>query len=260
MRRTPITPAYRAIRYGVEAMPARLVLPRHHHRAGYANVVLAGRFTEASFAGRFTVAPGEALLHGAFDCHANQALTARGPTILRLPWDVAQWGDVPCGEDAREGRVRVSDPDRLARLAETDPRAAAGELAEMTTPCAPAPNPHWADVLAAALGRGEVISIGAWAAHHDLAPATVARGFARAFGTSPRRFRVEARARLAWRQAVHGRTSLSAIAHDLGFADLAHMTRSVRALTGAPPSAWRHAALAQRPDANSESRPARGIP
>ncbi len=32
---------------------------------------------------------------------------------------------------------------------------------------------------------------------------------------------------------------LTTLAHDLGFADLAHMSRSVRALTSFPPSAWR---------------------
>jgi AraC-like DNA-binding protein len=37
---------------------------------------------------------------------------------------------------------------------------------------------------------------------------------------------------------------LTGLAYDHGFADLAHMTRSVSALTGRPPSAWRAACKA----------------
>jgi anti-sigma factor ChrR (cupin superfamily) len=48
---------YRSVRFGVETLQAGLVLPRHRHAAGYATVVLAGSFEEASFAGRFVAEP-----------------------------------------------------------------------------------------------------------------------------------------------------------------------------------------------------------
>jgi anti-sigma factor ChrR (cupin superfamily) len=46
----------------VETLDAGIVLPRHRHAAGYATVVLAGSFEEASFAGRFVAVPGDVLL------------------------------------------------------------------------------------------------------------------------------------------------------------------------------------------------------
>ncbi|HEU4731148.1 MAG TPA: helix-turn-helix domain-containing protein [Kofleriaceae bacterium] len=48
-----------------------------------------------------------------------------------------------------------------------------------------------------------------------------------------------------WLAIVRTRDSLAAIAAATGFADQAHMTRSVRALTGASPSAWRRDLRAQ---------------
>jgi AraC-like DNA-binding protein len=38
---------------------------------------------------------------------------------------------------------------------------------------------------------------------------------------------------------VTARQALTDLAYELGFADQAHMTRTVRAITGQPPRAWR---------------------
>jgi hypothetical protein len=45
-------------------------------------------------------------------------------------------------------------------------------------------------------------------------------------------------ARAAWLQITGSSDPLSRIAANLGFADQAHMTRAVKALTGAPPTRW----------------------
>ena len=220
---------YRAIKTGVETMAPGLTLPRHRHRAGYATVVLAGSFIEASFAGRFVVEAGDVLLHGRFDCHEDIANSRRGPQILRLPWD----------EDAREGRFRVGDADFLARLAENDPIAAMRELKlQLHTAAAPR-DIHWSERLAADLTVDPGLSLDSWSEKAQLAPATVSRGFRRAFGTSPKLFRLETRTRRAWHEIVASSRPLTAIAHEFGFADLAHLSRSVRAFTGNTPSAWR---------------------
>jgi AraC-like DNA-binding protein len=76
-----------------------------------------------------------------------------------------------------------------------------------------------------------------------LAPATVSRGFRAVFGTTPVRYRADARARRAWRVITNGRDPLVDVALACGFADQAHMTRGVLGLTGAPPSAWRAASI-----------------
>jgi AraC-like DNA-binding protein len=220
--------SYRSVVAGIEQLPRGIDLPRHRHTAGYATVVLGGAFVEASFAGRFVVEPGDVLLHGHYDCHANHALTERGPQILRLPWF----------DDGIEGHFRVGDPDRLARIAERDPLAATAVLRRTLEPVAPRAL-RWTDRLAAALAVDPSLSLHEWADQERLAPETLSRGFREAFGVSPKLFRLEVRTRCAWRALARSERSLTAIAHEHGFADLAHMSRSVCEFTGFPPSRWR---------------------
>jgi AraC-like DNA-binding protein len=223
---------YRAIRFGVETLPSGLALPRHRHTIGYATVVLAGSFAEASFAGRFVAAPGDVLLHCAFDCHANQPLTRRGAQIVRLPWD-----------DQLEGQFRVRDPDALARLSERDVLEAVmmlrGDLIQV-----PTQQLHWADRLARALRVEPDIKFEAWAESERLTPETISRGFRRAFGVTPKLFRIESRARRALTLALRTSAPLTHIAHETGFADLPHLSRTIGALTGASPSYWRRHGIA----------------
>src|SRR5579863_2053381 len=79
----------------------------------------------------------------------------------------------------------------------------------------------------------------------QLAPETVSRGFHRAIGVTPKTFRIESRARRAWNLLLRSSSPLSDIAVDLGFSDLAHLSRAVGALTGAPPSYWRQHGVAE---------------
>jgi hypothetical protein len=104
--------AYRLGQVGLETFPRGIAPPRHRHWEGYASVVLAGSFVEAGFGGRVKVEPGDVLLHGRFDCHANSSSCSRAVQILRLPWM----------DDRIEGHFCITDPDLLARLAERDPR------------------------------------------------------------------------------------------------------------------------------------------
>lgn len=225
-------------RPGVDKFAANAVLPRHRHHHGYASVVLAGRFTEASFWGLMPVQPGDVLLHGPFDSHCDYghggACTIQ---LLRLPWI----------NDRIEGHFRVSDPDELARIAEDDSRAAMEMLAQKMRP-APATDPHWTHALAAALRSDGPLSLQEWAASTGVRPEALSRGFRRYFGTSPKLYRLEARSRRAWQQVVRSSQTLTTIAHECGFADLAHLSRSIRALTGASPSAWRASVKAARPE------------
>lgn len=220
---------YRSIRFGVETLEAGLVLPRHRHAAGYATVVLAGCFEEASFAGRFVAGPGDVLLHGAFDCHANRAMSRLPLQIVRLPWD----------DNLLEGCFRVRDPDALALLAEHDPVAASAQLRTELHPL-PRQELHWTERLAQTLRLETSTRLETWAESARLAPETVSRGFHRAFGVTPKTFRIESRARRAWNLLLRSSSPLTDIAVDLGFSDLAHLSRAVGALTGAAPSYWRH--------------------
>ena len=63
--------------------------------------------------------------------------------------------------------------------------------------------------------------------------------FGRFWSVTPARFRAEVRARKAWRAIAFGDAPLAEVAADGGFADQAHLTRAIRALTGRTPGAWR---------------------
>jgi AraC-like DNA-binding protein len=221
---------FRAVPFGVETLPAGTSRPRHRHGAGYATVVLSGCFEEASFCGRLAVGPGEVLLHGAFDCHADRPLSRQRIQILRLPWH-----DQTC-----EGRFRIADADALVRVAQADPAAASALLAASLEPL-PERGHDWPHALALLLRIGRPPLLQQWAAEQRLQPAELSRGFRGTFGVSPKRFRLEARTRRAWQAILGSRRSLTRIAQDHEFADLAHMSRSVRAFTSLTPSAWRGA-------------------
>jgi AraC-like DNA-binding protein len=104
---------------------------------------------------------------------------------------------------------------------------------------APTGEVDWPDLLAFDIRHRRVTHLSEWAASMGLALETVSRGFARLYGVGPARFRGEWRARQAWLQIVGTRDALIRIAAVAGFADQAHMTRSIVELTGAPPSFWR---------------------
>lgn len=220
---------FRSIHFGVEIITPGLVLPRHRHAAGYATVVIAGSVDEASFAGRFIAGPGDVLLHGDFDSHANWVNGRRPLIILRLPWR----------DNLLEGRFRIRDPDALVMVAERDPIEAMRQLRANLIHLS-FDHSHWTNRLAHALRVQTCSRLENWADSESLAPETVSRGFHRAFGVTPKVFRIESRARRAWNLLLHSSSTLTEIAHQLGFADQAHLSRTVGALTGAPPSFWRN--------------------
>lgn len=204
-------------------------MPRHQHDEGYATIVLGGRVSDVSFAGRMYAEPGDVLLHGRFDCHLLK--DGEGHLrILRLPWF----------HDAIEGQFRVRDPDTLARLAETDAQRAAAQLHDELRPAARHER-HWVDDLADALRENFDFRLQDWAEAHGLRPDTLSHVFHREFGVTPKRFRLEARTRLAWREITRSTRSLTEIACTGGFSDLPHLSRSVQRFTGRRPSDWRAA-------------------
>lgn len=201
---------------------------RHRHARAYAALVLSGDYVEAGDAGRRRVTAGEVVLHDGFEAHANQ-FGARGATVLNLP--------LPDGWTSPAAFMRIADPDAVVRAAERDAHEAVRALTEQLEPL-PRQHGDWPDLLADALRTDALLSLGEWAREHRLAPATVSRGFRQAFGVSPVRYRAETRALAAWR-ALTLDASLADLAAETGFADQAHMTRDVRALTGRTPGQWR---------------------
>ena len=203
-------------------------LPRHKHTEKYVSLILAGGLEECGSRGRIFAGAGDVLMHGAFDTHLDRIFVSGAEVLnLRLPG----LGAIPYGF----GRVR--DPDLIAKCAETDLATAQGLLCEQTVPVYNVPR-DWPDLLAADLLEDPNRRLEDWADAHRLTPETLSRGFSRVFGIAPREFRAQIRARRAFEQIVEGTEVLSKVLERSGYYDLAHMSRSVRELTGAAPNSW----------------------
>jgi AraC-like DNA-binding protein len=176
--------------------------------------------------------PGDVLVQPTLDRHDSRTRRGSGLHLLRLEWQL----DPGVG-----GVYRLDDVDQVIRTARRDPHEASLLLLHLVAEAQRQPvlKEDWPDLLAQTLTGSIACPIGSWAQSVGLARETVARGFFKVFGASPRTFGAELKARAAWLRAVQGTESLAAIAADLGFADQPHMTRAVSALTGAPPHAWR---------------------
>jgi AraC-like DNA-binding protein len=213
---------------GRERWQAQHCIARHSHSHAYAAIVLAGGYEECGSRGRFRVGPGDVLLHDAFDGHLDR-IRCEGAQILNL----VTTGWAP-GFSVGEAR----DPDALARIAETDTAEARACLREQLREQPHAPG-DWPDVLARDLLADPGCRLDAWADAHGLSAEAVSRGFGKVFGQTPAAFRAEARTRRAFALVAGTDAPLASIAASAGFADQAHMSRCMRALTGLPPGAWR---------------------
>ena len=207
-------------------------IARHFHRRPYATVVLEGAYEEAGEAGRWSVRPGDVLLHGAFSAHGNR-VPASGARVLNLPLPETV---------LMSSAMQAADPDLLARLAERDPRCASDALMQTCT-AGRSRAQDLPDELACALSVADACRVDDWSRKRQVCRQTAFRWFRDIYGVGPARYRVEARARRAWLLAVDGSDSLADIAAACGFADQAHMSRDVRALTGRTPKSWRVEAL-----------------
>lgn len=205
----------------------REYLPRHCHREAFAAIVLGGGYVEAGDRGRLRVRPGDVVLHSGFESHLDQ-FAQTGADVLVLPFDVRARHD---------GLGRVADPDALMHLAERDVGEAARRLAQ-TIVFVDAGAADWPDRLARDLREDPDLGIEEWAECAGLCPESVSRGFRRAYGVAPVTFRARMRTLKALELLARG-DALADIAAVCGFADQAHMTRSVRDATGYAPGALR---------------------
>lgn len=198
-------------------------LGRHRHVHPYAAVVLQGGYLEAGDCGRFTVEAGHVILHGPYESHQD-AFTTRGAVILNLP--------VHCKAGAL---ARIADPDMVVRLAERDTVAACSSLLEglviETRHCT-----DWPDQLGQSIIRDPDVDLGEWARQSGLAPQSLSRGFCRAYGVTPKRFRADQRALKAVRALETWQGSGASLAVELGFTDQAHMINAIKRIAGKLPT------------------------
>jgi AraC-like DNA-binding protein len=203
--------------------------PRHIHQAAYASVVLTGGYEEAGDLGRFFLSPGDVIFHQKFESHLNR-FCPTGVMVLNLRLVERDF--------ARPGLYRVDDLDRLVRKAERDSREASEYLHNQVLMKYQRPK-DWPDELATAVRRNPDLRFTAWAGSHGIRPWELTRGFQQVFDIAPEKFRARARTMLALERIRETRESLISISASMGFSDQSHMCRSVRALTGTTPGAWR---------------------
>jgi AraC-like DNA-binding protein len=213
--------------YGLHRYQSGAPMPRHRHAEPYMAIVVEGGYLEAGDAGRFEARPGDVLLHGQYDAHRD-AFDRSGSMVLNLPLEIS----------TGSGFGRIGDVDAIVRLAERDPWQASAHARVELAQGRPLLG-DWPDLLAGALRDDPSLRIACWAHRMGLGAASVSRGFAQAYGVSPKRFRLEARVRCAARRLPCWRGSFAALAAELGFADQAHMSRAIVAMTGHTPSALR---------------------
>jgi AraC-like DNA-binding protein len=213
--------------YGLRRYGPGTPMPRHRHAEPYMAIVVEGGYLEAGDSGRIEARPGDVLIHAAFDAHRD-AFQPRGAVVLNLPVEPA----------ARSGFGRIDDVDSIVRLAERDIRQASIEARDKLSKF-DAQLDDWPDQLAAALRQNPDLPISAWADGVGLAAASVSRGFAKAYGVSPKRFRLEARVRQAVLRLQSWQGGLAFFAAELGFSDQAHMSRAIADMTGLAPSRLR---------------------
>lgn len=200
----------------------------HAHRRPYAAVVLAGSYIEAGDGGRRRVSAGDVIIHTPFCAHGDR-FDGTACEIVNL--------DLSTTQALRLNSCRTPDPEALLRDLDADPSALDRLLDPANGP--PALETDLPDRLAAELDTAGEINLADWADRHATAPRTLRRQFGQVYGITPAHYRARARARLAWRRVVEARDPLAAVALDTGFADQAHMTRAITALTGASPRFWR---------------------
>ena len=213
---------------GRQHHPANQRLTRHCHDSAFATVVLEGGYLEAGDEGRRTVGPGDVLVHHAYESHLD-SFSKRGAQVLILP--IASRFAAPLFG-------RVTDPDALVHIARHSPRDAWFALTADMQACEQQ-HMDWPDLLAEQLRHDPGLSLQQWAESYGLRPETVSRGFQLAYGSSPKAFRAAVRARAAFKCIRESRQPLVDIAATLGYADQAHMSRAVKALTGHMPRTWR---------------------
>jgi len=205
------------------------VLHRHVHQKPYAALVLSGCYEEAGDTGRHRVGAGDVIFHEAFEAHLDR-VPASGAQVLNLP--------LPAVYALPSCVGRSTDPDAVVSLAEKNKGEASALLLSSIKMREPQYQ-DWPDDLAATLIRDPSLSLATWSEETGISAWNLSRGFAQVFGISPSAFRARARARQAWKAIRRSDDPLADIAAQCGFADQAHMTRGVKGMTGACPTAWR---------------------
>jgi AraC family transcriptional regulator len=265
------TPAARLVRrvftrpglHAFEAMyEPRAELPEHGHAAPFFTYVLRGSYVERAGSHARECARGAVIFHD-HESHSN-LVGPDGTISLNVQLDPELWreltGDVAAVVDI-SGRVLGGDIEWPAlrvwrEFQQTDKSSALGMEEAIVLLCGAARNastrrlfePHrrldqCVDYLDGHLmDAHRLADVARIAAVH---PMHLAKLFRQRFGCSMGEF--VRRRRIAWAcgQLAHGEATIAAIAHEAGFADHAHFTRTFTRIAGCTPR-WYRARMTSR--------------
>ncbi|HEY2824364.1 MAG TPA: helix-turn-helix domain-containing protein [Gemmatimonadales bacterium] len=203
----------------------------HRHREAYVALVVDGAYHEASADGLWWCEPGTLVIHPPLHAHAN-AFPLRGVRVLNARLDgghrtVRRYGAWTTALSATPSHWRSASADDLLA-------AVAG-----ATPLEPIAGPPFVQALARELRSCDSTRVAGAARRAHVSREHAARTFRRHFGMPPRSFRAEHRLRFAIDLLGTTALPLSCVAHDAGFADQAHFTRTVKTALGLTPGALR---------------------
>lgn len=203
-------------------------IKRHRHAVACVAIVIDGGYLEAGDNGRWRTQPGDVLVYQPFTSHLN--FIPKRSSVLNLP--------LPHSALQLQGRYLLADVDQLVVTAERDKREATEMLLEQLLSGRPSFDSP-IDRIAVQLASPDAPDVQALARQLGVCRTTVFRWFRSVYGIGPASYRTETRARRAWLATVTSSTPLASLAVDLGYTDQAHLSRSIRALTGMTPRQWR---------------------
>lgn len=230
------TAAYEA---GLVYYPAGIAHERHEHGGAQATFLLTGGFEEQADGG-----DGEptGLVHGFKPAGARHSCRFGRDGALILSVNYRRGIDpgfdfyafAPTGQEM--GRVtRLLFSDCIApEEAIDDLLAGMGGVASYHRD-----TPPWLRQVAEQFADEPLVEVGAVAAGHGIHRVQLSRAFQRHLGVSPSRYRLHCKAARAVRLMLEEGEAPSMAAVGAGFADQAHLTRTVRTLSGIGPARLR---------------------
>ncbi len=215
--------------------PPRSAMPMHRHALAYCAVVLEGSYEERSADGRWIAEAGDLVIHPRFHAHAN-AFSTRGAWVVDLD---------PRALDAEVyGVWRIRDPEALLRGEYALPEAVSSGCRR------PGESPGgWLAEFAEALRGDAPPPVAVLSRRFEITREHAARAFTRWFGLSPQAYAGEHRLRRALESLENGQAPADA-AHECGFYDQPHLTRSLRRHLGVTPGMVR-----KRPSTSANRAP-----
>ncbi|HEX3912778.1 MAG TPA: helix-turn-helix domain-containing protein [Steroidobacteraceae bacterium] len=202
------------------------IIPLHRHAQAYAAFVCEGGYFEFGPDGRWLCQPGDVVMHPRLDVHADR-FNHRGGKVLDAP--------VLTGAPTCFCVLRPQNAEEVFRaMVRNEMTDAAAHLLQMSALVPPLEAPPGLETARKILSGPESTTLVRVANAIGQSREHVTRRFREWFGMTPGEFRREHRLRRALQAIDHGQR-LAMAAAEAGYADQAHMTRSLRSSLGVTP-------------------------